>query len=405
MDAAVVGAGPAGAALAYLLARRGVAVTLVERHGDFAREFRGEGLMPSGVDALEQMGLGRDLARLPQSHLAVLEIFRGERRLARVGLDGGDFGLVGPRIVSQPAMLEMLVARAAEFPSFRFERGAAVRDLLQETGRVVGVSLEGASGRHELRADLVVGADGRASVVRRRAGLHAERTPQAFDLVWCKVPLPAFCVDPPTARAYLGRSHAALCFPSYDGRLQIGWIIDKGAFGDLRARGVDAWLEELGAHLSSDLRAHLERSRGAVTHPFLLDVVCDLLPQWTRPGLLLLGDAAHTMSPVGAQGINLALRDALIAANELVPVLTSAATADAVDAAALRVRDQRYGEIETILRLQQVPPRVLFGGAWWSRLLIDHLLPLLLRSGIAQRIALPVLSRFARGSTEVALRV
>src|SRR5207249_3910282 len=126
----VVGAGPAGAALAYLLARRGIAVTLLERHTDFAREFRGEALMPSGVRA------------------------------------------------------------------------------------------ESTAGSHEVRGDLVVGADGRASVLRVRAGLHEERTPQHFDVVWCKVPLPAFAREG-TARAYLGRGHAALAFPAYDGRLQV----------------------------------------------------------------------------------------------------------------------------------------------------------------------------------------
>jgi 2-polyprenyl-6-methoxyphenol hydroxylase-like FAD-dependent oxidoreductase len=406
MDALIVGAGPAGAALAYLLARRGAGVTLIERQVDFAREFRGEGLMPSGVDALEQMGLGSELDSLPHVHLATLEIFRGERRLASVGLGGEELGIAGPRIVSQPAMLEMLTRRAAEFPSFRLLRGVAVRDLVERGGRVAGVAVEGTSGRQELLADLVVGADGRSSVLRRRAGMHAEQMPQAFDIVWCKVPMPPFLRPPPaTGRAYLGHRHAALVFPSYDDRLQIGWIIHKGAFGDLRARGVDAWIDEMRAHVSSDLSGHLAESRSSVTHPFVLDVVCDRLAQWTKPGLLLLGDAAHTMSPVGAQGINLALRDALVAANHLVPILTGSSTPEEIDAAAQRVRDERFAEIETIQRLQQAPPQILFGGSWWSRLLIDVALPFLLRTRLALPFALPTLRRLSAGAKEVKLVV
>src|SRR2546428_347800 len=205
------GAEPAGAALSYLLARRGIAVTLLERHTDFAREFRGEALMPSGVDAFVQMGLGAQLDGLPQTHVRRLEVYRGARCLLRVSIS--DFGSEGPRIVSQPAILEMLVAEAERFPTFRLERGTTVRDLVRESGRVVGVRTESSAGSHEIRGDLVIGADGRASVLRVRAGLHEERTPQQFDVVWCKVPLPAFARDG-TARAYLGRGHAALAFPA-----------------------------------------------------------------------------------------------------------------------------------------------------------------------------------------------
>jgi 2-polyprenyl-6-methoxyphenol hydroxylase-like FAD-dependent oxidoreductase len=396
----IVGAGPAGAALSYLLARRGIETTLLERHIDFEREFRGEGLMPSGVEAFAQMGLGPALDALPQTRIGAVEIFRGARRLFRITPD--QLGGVGPRIVSQPAMLEMLVAEASRFPSFRLERGVTARDLLREGERVIGVRAESASGRRELGADLVLGADGRASVVRVRAGLHEERAPQAFDIVWCKVPRPAF-LDRGTARAYLGIGHFALLFPSYDDRIQIGWIIEKGSFGDLRRRGVEGWVEEMAAHVSPDLAAHLRAERGAITHPFLLDVVCDRLVRWTLPGLLLLGDAAHPMSPVGAQGINIALRDAIVAANHLGPVLERGGTREEIDAAARRVVEERLPEVAEIQALQQEPPRVLFGRAWWSGLVLGVLIPLFVRTGLAPRIAGPVFRRFAYGVTTVRL--
>jgi 2-polyprenyl-6-methoxyphenol hydroxylase-like FAD-dependent oxidoreductase len=264
------------------------------------------------------------------------------------------------------------------------------------------VRAESTTGRRELGADLVLGTDGRASVLRVRAGLHEERAPQAFDIVWCKIPRPAF-LDRDTARAYLGTGHFALLFPSYDDRIQLGWVIEKGSFGDLRRRGVEGWVEEMAAHVSPELAAHLRAERGAITHPFLLDVVCDRLVRWTLPGLLLLGDAAHPMSPVGAQGINIALRDAIVAANHLGPVLERGGTREEIDAAARRVVEERLPEVAEIQALQQEPPRVLFGRAWWSGLVLGVVIPLLVRTGLARRIARPVFRRFAYGVTTVRL--
>jgi len=400
--AILVGAGPAGAALSYLLARRGIEVTLLERHTDFAREFRGEGLMPSGVAALADMGLEPALAAVPQTPITAVEFFRGQRAWFRVTPE--QLGASGPRIVSQPAMLEMLVAEAGRFPSFRLERGATVRDLVRDGARVVGVRVDSASGPHELRATLVVGTDGRASVVRARSGVRATRMPQAFDIVWAKLPLPSF-LPPGSARAYLGAGHFALAFPSYDGRLQLGWIIAKGSFGDLRRHGVDAWLAEMERHVSPDLAAHLAATRDRITSPFLLDVVCDRVERWTVPGVLLLGDAAHTMSPVGAQGINLALRDAIVAANQLVPALTGGGDAAAVDAAAAGIEVERLPEVAEIQDLQQRPPRVLFGRTALVGLVLQVVAPVLLRTGIATRVAASVFRRFAYGVTPVQLRV
>jgi 2-polyprenyl-6-methoxyphenol hydroxylase-like FAD-dependent oxidoreductase len=397
----IVGAGPAGAALAYLLARRQIGVTLLERQTDFAREFRGEGLMPSGSEAIGAMGLGAALDTLPQTRLEAVELFRGTRRLARV--TPRDLNAPFPRIVSQPALLEMLVAEAARFPAFRLERGVTVRDLVHDGARVVGVRLDAAAGSRELRGDLVIGTDGRASVLRARAGLRPERAQQAFDIVWCKVPQPDF-LDRTTARAYAGHGHFALLFPSYDGRLQIGWIINKGSFGDLRRLGVEGWVEAMADHVSPDLAAHLRAVRGAITHPFLLDVVSDRLARWSAPGLLLLGDAAHPMSPVGAQGINIALRDALVAANHLVPALLAGAAPADLDAAAARTAAERQPEVAEIQRLQQGPPGVLFGPAWRSNLLLG-VLPLLARTGIVARVAGSVFRRFANGVTTVRLAV
>ncbi len=404
MHVAIVGAGPGGAALAFLLARRGVEVTLLERHTDFAREFRGEGLMPSGVDAFVQMGLRAQLDALPQSRLGGLEVYQGARRVIRLDLSDlpPDSGF--PRFVSQPHMLEMLVAESEKFSCFRFERGFTVRNLARKGGRVCGVRGDAQGAPREITCDFVVGADGRASVLRKRAGLERAHEAPLFDVVWCKVPLPDFMADRSTGRAYLGRGHFCLMFPAPDGRLQIGWIIAKGAFGELRAQGVDRWVDELASFVSPELGAHLRARRSEITHPFLLDVVCYHLDEWTAPGLLLLGDAAHPMSPVGAQGINIALRDALVAGNQLGAALTGAPRVEELDAAARRVRDERLAEVREIQRLQQLPPRVLFQGSWLSRLLVGHVAPLLARTPLPRWALRSVFQRFAEGTTRVELQ-
>jgi 2-polyprenyl-6-methoxyphenol hydroxylase-like FAD-dependent oxidoreductase len=401
----VVGAGPGGASLAWLLARAGIRVTLLERQSDFAREFRGEVLMPSGIDALSQMGLEKAFAGVPQCEVGAIEAYRDGRRLFRLELDEAFLGGPPPRAVSQPAMLEMLVAEAARHPSFRLERGATVRDLVYEGERIAGVRAALPDGEREVRGDLVVGADGRASILRRRAGLHEERFPVSFDVVWVKVALPAAFADAPPIRAYLGRGHLLICFRSYDDRLQIGWIIEKGAFGDLRRRGAESWIEEMAEHVSEDLAGHLRTQREALGRPFLLDAISDRLERWTAPGLLMIGDAAHPMSPVGAQGINIALRDAIVAANWLVPALSNGSPApDALDAATRGFQSERLPEVSEIQRLQAGPPAVILRRAWWSGIAL-RLLPLLLRLDFVRGRSGVFVRRFAFGTADVTLQV
>lgn len=399
----VVGAGPAGASLALLLAQRGIGVTLLERHTDFAREFRGEVLLPGGLEALQQIGVWDDFANVEQVRLERLELYVNGRRRIRAGLDAFGFGELAPRWVSQPALLEMLVARAAAFPGFRLERGATVRGLVQEGGRTVGVRALLADGERELRADLVIGADGRSSAVRRRAELPERQDPTPMDVVWCKVPLPDFEYGEKVFRGYLGGGHLLLAAPVYDGTLQLGWVIRKGAFGELRESGIEHFLHEMANHVSPDLAEHLRRHSRDVTQPFLLVAVSDCVTEWSRPGLLVIGDAAHTMSPVGAQGINLALRDAIVAANHLVPALRGGDPA-AIDAAARAVQAERMPEIAMIQAMQARAPRIVLNDVWWTRLLL-RVLPHVLGSGLAMRVRGTFFRRMAFGVTDVKLVV
>src|SRR5271168_2344890 len=363
--ATVVGAGPAGALLAYMLARRGVPVTLLERQTDFAREFRGEVLMPSGIAAIHEAGLGKQFDALPSLPVGKVQLFRGDRLIVDLPLDALP---VHPRIVPQPAMLEMIIAEAAKFPGFTLARGVTVRDLIYQKDRVMGVHADAHEGPRDFRADFLIACDGRTSVIRKRAGLPQDRIMQSFDVVWGHVP--GQFPDNRTARGYIGSGHLLIMYPSPEGHTQIGWVIDKGTFGDIKKMG-DRWIDELAPHVSRDLRNYLEANKAGLARPFLLDVVCDRLREWTAPGLLLIGDAAHPMSPVGGQGINVALRDAVVTANHLGRALKMHSDEATLDFAARNIQAERWPEIVKIQDMQQVAPRFVVSNSLQSRIFVS----------------------------------
>ena len=383
-----------------VLADRGVEVTLLERQRDFAREFRGEVLLPTGLEALEQLGLGAALASVPRARPETLELYLNRRLLLRAEADPAFFGGRLPAPLSQPALLEAIVAEGEKRSTFRFLRGAAARDLLRGGGRVVGVRAAHDDAEIELRADLVVGADGRASVVRRRGGFEARAQDVPMDIVWCKVPP----FEPLRgARAYVGRGHLLIAYRASDDRVQVAWAILKGTFGELRRQGVEHWVRDMAAHVSDDLGRHLLASAGDLRHPFLLDCQADRVTRWSAPGVLLVGDAAHVMSPVGGQGLNIALRDVIAAANELVPVLRGGAAPEAIDAACARVEAARLPEVREIQRRQALPPRVLLQRAWWGEP-ARRALAGLLRTSFGQRLALANVAPFLFGVGDARLR-
>ena len=398
----VVGAGPAGATLAYVLSSRGVPVTLLERQRDFSREFRGEVLLPTGREALEQMGLGDIFKGVPQSAPSAVELYANARPIFRLDIDPDFVGPRPPTAFSQPAFLDAVIGAAGASPNFRVELDTTVRELLRDNGRIVGVRVRGPAGEKELRADLVVGADGRASSVRRRGGFEASKQGLDVDVVWFKVPLPDFLAGDAPLRVYVGRAHLMIAYRAPDGLLQVAWVITKGTFGELRKRGVEQWVEEMARHVTPDLGAHLTTHKGELTHPFLLSASSDRVLRWYRPGALLIGDAAHTMSPVGGQGINIALRDAVVAANHLVPVLRETSDPERIDSAARAVEAERTPELVDIQRLQAIPPKILMGHTWWGATLlviIPRLLRLRLIRSRAARIARIVL--FGLGDVEL----
>lgn len=393
----ICGAGPAGAVLAYNLAERGVEVALLERHVDFSREFRGEELAPMGRAVLAQMGLDEELDRLPQREITSTDVYRKGRLRFRVPWVKGDVGTEASRFVPQPPLLELLTSLAAErFPGFELHRGVTVREPLHDVdGRVVGVRAECDGRATEFRGDVVIGCDGRGSVLRRKSGLDGAHDDyrESFDVVWVRTPPLDDGTGPGLSRLYLAPGRILLVLPTPSGELQLGNIIEKGSFGEIRRLGTEGWLRHLDDFVTPDIVAAL-RSRADDLKLSLLDVQCFNLDRWHAPGLLLIGDAAHPMSPAGGQGLAQAFRDAVAATNELAPLLAEGSPAPAqVDAAIARVQAIRRPDIVGIQRFQRWVPRVLFQRTWYSTVIFGGLGPFL------GRVAPGVLQRALDGAT------
>jgi 2-polyprenyl-6-methoxyphenol hydroxylase-like FAD-dependent oxidoreductase len=399
-SALIVGAGPAGAALGYLLARRGVSVTVLGKHPDFARAFRGKGMQPSGIDAIRQMGLGDQLDRLPRAVVDMIELYvDGQLRFRVAGEALGGRATLMP----QPPLLEMLVNEAKRFPSFQLVMGATVRDLLHEGGRIVGVRADLPTGPRELRADIVIGTDGRNSTLRKHGPFEELREPQKFDLLWAEVPMPDWW-GPTTARSEFAGSFFTGFMPTCTNQLRIAFMIAKGSLKELKSQSTEAWTEHLIRRTTPRLADHLRAHRAAIARAVLLDVVVGRLNTWTAPGVLLLGDAVHPMSPVGGQGINMALRDAVVAANHLCPVLSAGGTAAALDSAARQVEQERTPEIVAIQEHQRKQAQLLVAPGLRTRLML-RLMPLLIRTGLMRLLMGKRAKAFADGVVPVRLTV
>jgi 2-polyprenyl-6-methoxyphenol hydroxylase-like FAD-dependent oxidoreductase len=334
----IVGAGPTGATLALLLAQRGIAVKLVESSRNFRRMFRGEGLMPSGLEALEQMGLMPLVNRIPHCPLDAWEFIVNRRSLFRANepLEAGGQPCT---LVSQPALLEALIQEASCFSHFEWVQGVPVQDLLWRDQRVCGVKL---GGDRSLAADLVIGVDGRQSTLRQRANLSLEQQAQSFDVLWFKLADSLLFESKNVFYSILNDRHAFGLFRSSEGDLQVGWSLYKHSSLDWKQAN---WPELFAAASPPWLAEHFRQKAETIERPVLLPVVVGLCPNWSVPGLLLLGDAAHPMSPIRAQGINMALRDVIVAANYLVPLLLQDSGFAALDAALLQIQAERQPEM------------------------------------------------------------
>jgi 2-polyprenyl-6-methoxyphenol hydroxylase-like FAD-dependent oxidoreductase len=354
----IIGAGPTGLTLAMLLAQRGITVKLVEVSRNFRRTFRGEALMPSGLEAIEQMGLSDIVARIPHRPLDAWEFLIENRSIFRVEepLEAGGKPCT---LISQPAFLEAVLAEASECPSFEFISGAAVKDLVWQDERVVGVTL---SDNRQILADLVIGADGRNSIVRQQANLAMTKSTTSFDILWFKLASSPQLESENVFYSILASEAAFGLFRGSEGNLQVGLSLHQknGEKYDTNEWQQTDWAQKFAAACPDWLATALRQQADTIERPILLSVTVGLCPRWHLPGVLLLGDAAHPMSPIRAQGINMALRDAVVATNHLVPLFQqlSGLPADKsqptkIDAALSQIQAERVPEIIQIQKLQQ----------------------------------------------------
>lgn len=364
MNVVIVGGGPAGAAMSYLFASRGVDVTLLERESDFDRVFRGEGLMPSGVDALSEMGLYEVLDQVPTRKLQSWDLVIEGRPIMSVPEPYEELGDRAMRIIPQTQFLETVIGKASEFPGFRFERGANARELLKERNRVAGVTAVKDGVAQEFPASLVIACDGRGSLLRTKAGIELKKMPGQYDVLWFKLPAPAELKERCSLMMMASTSGMAACYTSWDGRLQFALIQMKG---ERKEQSIEKWADDMGAPAPDWLKEHLRKVSSSIEGPNRLNVIAGRAEHWHAPGLLLLGDAAHPMSPIRAQGINLALRDCVIAANHLVGPLQRG-DVDGMDAALTQIQVEREPEIKRSQLLQHRDTRGI--GTWYAPLMI-----------------------------------
>ena len=340
----IAGGGPAGMMAGYILARAGIEVVVLEKHADFLRDFRGDTVHPSTLEALYELGLLDRFLQRPHNPIEVLSGRIGEESFRFVDFRHLPTHARFVAIMPQWEFLDFLAEEAAKFPEFTLKTLTKATDLIEQSGRVTGVRATTPDGKLTIEADLVIAADGRRSILRERAGLTVRDLGAPIDVLWMR--LPRQVDDPPTPLGNLGAGYVFVMIDRRD-YFQCAYVVPKGGYEAVRARGLDA----LRAHIAQI--APLMRDRVATLMDWddikLLSVSVDRLEQWWKPGLLCIGDAAHAMSPIGGVGINLAIADAVAVANILAGPLSRGRPADD-DLAQVQAR--RLGPVRAMQAVQ-----------------------------------------------------
>src|SRR5215217_7720089 len=335
----IVGGGPAGMMLGYLLARAGVEVIVLEKHADFFRDFRCDTIHPSTLDLIAELGLLEEFLQLPHTRTPQLQ----------ATLEGKTFSVADFRhlptrckfmvMMPQWDFLNFIATEAKRYSTFRLQMNAEVTNVLERGNRIVGVRVATEQGEGEVLADLIVAADGRHSTVRHQAGMSVREFRVPFDALWFQLPKN---VDAPPTLGYFRDGWVVGILDRGD-YFQCGAIIPKGEFEEIKAQGLEAFREHI-ARTAPILRSVVKELRDW-EQVKLLSVRMDRLERWYRPGLLCIGDAAHAMSPVGGVGVNYAIQDAVAAANLL--------------AAKLRQGDASLVDLRRVQRRREWPVRLM----------------------------------------------
>jgi 2-polyprenyl-6-methoxyphenol hydroxylase-like FAD-dependent oxidoreductase len=298
--------------LGFLLARAGVDVVVLEKHADFLRDFRGDTIHPSTLEIMHELGILDGFLKLPHQEARVLGAQFGDTAATFADFTHLPTHCKFLAFMPQWDFLNFIAERAANYPCFHLRMSAEVTDLIEEAGRIAGVRVTTSKGPLEVRANLVAGADGRSSLVREKAGLKVEEFGAPMDVLWLR--LRRIPGDPEETTGRIDVGHIFIMINRGD-QWQLGFVIPKGTAEQVRERGMQAFRETI-TKLAPFLRDRVSELRDW-NDVKLLTVRVDRLSQWYRSGLLCIGDAAHAMSPVGGIGINLAIQDAVAAANTL----------------------------------------------------------------------------------------
>lgn len=354
VDVCIVGAGPAGLTLALLLLRSGLRVAVVERSRSFERDYRGEILQPGAMSLLDRLGvLAGARSRGCHEHSRFRVVDRG-----RALLDIDYRRLPGPYncllSIPQRHVLEEMAAHCARYDGFAYHGGAKVTGLLDEGDRIAGV-LTSAAGAETIRGRCVVAADGRYSKVRRLAGITAGRLDVFdYDVLWLRLPADGDPVD--DVQVFRADGAPVLIYTSVPGSIQLGWTLPHKGYHALAEKGLEHVKAEMIKALPARFSDLVRRQVTRLADLTLLDVFSGSAQSWTRDGLVLIGDSAHTHSPIGAQGINLAIQDAVA----LHPVLVGALRAGDLSASSLgRFEAARRPDIERVFRLQRIQSKAM----------------------------------------------
>ena len=337
----IAGGGPAGMMLGFLLARAGVDVTVMEKHKDFLRDFRGDTVHPSTLEIMHELGLLEKFLSLPHSEIRSVTIAFGDREFTI-----GDFSRLSTTckfiaLMPQWDFLDFIAGEAKAYPNFRLMMQTEAKDLLIQNGRIAGVLATSPDGNIDIRAGLTVAADGRGSILRDKSGLPRIELGAPFDVLWLSLP-----VRPGDPLGLQGRVKDGQLFVMiYRGDYwQCAFLIPKGAFDVIKADGLFRFRERL-KKIAGFASGRVDETITGFDQVKLLTVAVDRLTQWARPGFLAIGDAAHAMSPVGGVGINLAIQDAVATANILGPIL--------------QTRTPKFSELKRVQRRRMFPTRVI----------------------------------------------
>ena len=318
----IAGGGPAGMMCGFLLARAGVDVTVLEKHKDFLRDFRGDTVHPSTLQVMHELGLLDEFLKLPHSRITTANLDLGDAHFTL-----GDFSRLPTickfiALMPQWDFLDFLAREAKKLPNFHLLMETAAKDLIAQKDRhggdrICGVLATGPSGNVQIKAGLTIAADGRHSTLRDKSGLKVEDLGAPFDVLWLRLPvLPGDPVDL-VGKVRDGQLFVMIYRTDY---WQCAYLIPKGGFDAIKAEGLSKFRARL-KQIAGFAAGRVDEAIKDFDQVKLLTVTVDRLTRWARPGLVCIGDAAHAMSPIGGVGINLAIQDAVATANILGPVL------------------------------------------------------------------------------------